>query len=334
MRYVRSKTAMISTLCQNRRAKREGPVRWKKGVAVACSLVLFPVSLFAESSGTKLGILTTNPGVSMADAVASIGQVTFRDCPDACPEMVVVPQGSFAMGSPAKKREALNSELGEFFANEGPRKVVTIAKPFAVGVFEVTWAQWGECVAEGACNGAAPEATGGDNGWGKGKHPVIEVSWHHAKTYTAWLSEKTGYKYRLLTEAEWEYAARAKSQTNFSWGEKVDRAKANCNGCGSKWDNHQTAEVGEFPPNDFGIYDMHGNVAEWVEDCWEDSYESLPSDGSARTKDKCLLRVVRGGAWNLRPMYLRSAARDCYHPGDQLNTVGFRVARTISTEND
>lgn len=324
---------MTFALFRNQCAKGEVLVRWK-GMAAACLVTLLSGSPVAANSGSKLGILTTNQNVSMADAVATTWPSTFRDCPDGCPEMVVVPQGSFAMGSPASKRQALNRELGEFFANEGPRKVVTIAKPFAVGVFEVTWAQWDKCVAEGACDGAAPEATGGDNGWGKGKRPVIEVSWHHAKAYAAWLSEKTGYKYRLLTEAEWEYAARARSQTDFSWGENVGVAKANCNGCRSRWDNVQAAEVGKFPPNDFGIHDMHGNVAEWVEDCWEDNYESLPSDGSARTKGKCMLRVVRGGAWNLRPMYLRSAARDCYHPDDQLNTVGFRVARTISTVNN
>lgn len=270
----------------------------------------------------------------MVDTIETAAPATFRDCPDVCPEMVVVPKGRFTMGSPARKREALNNELGQFFANEGPRHEVTIAKPFAVGIYEVTWAQWGECVAAGGCDGGAPEATGGDNGWGKGHHPVIEVSWYHAKAYTRWLSQKTGYKYRLLTEAEWEYAARAKSQTNFSWGEGVGIARANCNGCGSDWDNRQTTEVGTFPANEFGLYDMHGNIAEWVEDCWEENYDTLATDGAARTKDTCLLRVVRGGSWNLRPTYLRSAARDCYQPRDQLNTVGFRVARTISTENN
>lgn len=243
--------------------------------------------------------------------------------------MVVVPAGRFVMGSSENKRSRYTGKLDDFFANEGPLQRITIAEPFAVGAYEVTWSEWQVCVEAGACDGAAPEATGGDNDWGKDRRPAIEVSWHHAQAYVHWLSRKTGHEYRLLTEAEWEHAARAQTQTNFAWGNDVGVKNANCNGCGSRWDNQKTAPVGSFKPNPFGIYDMHGNVREWVEDCWSGSHKGLSPDGTARTEPDCMLRVVRGGAWNLGPMYLRSAARDCYYPGDQLNTVGFRVARTL-----
>src|SRR5690606_24148227 len=105
---------------------------------------------------------------------------------------------------------------------------------------------------------------------------------HHAQSYLSWLSRKTGHEYRLLTEAEWEYAARAQSQTDFAWGNEIGVGTANCDGCGSTWDNQQTAPVGSFRPNAFGLHDMHGNVSEWVEDCWFEDYENLPADGKAR----------------------------------------------------
>lgn len=291
----------------------------------AHSTVLAGTSLAGEAAAPSLQALN-DPAAS---ARPSNTIETFRDCPDLCPEMVVVQAGSFVMGSSELKRIPLTGKLDDFFASEGPPQEVSISKPFAVGIYEVTWAEWEACVEAGACDGASPEATGGDNGWGKGRHPVIEVSWQHAQEYLRWLSKKTGYEYRLLTEAEWEYAARAKTQTHFAWGNDVGTEKANCNGCGSFWDNRMTAPVGSFEPNSFGIYDMHGNVREWVEDCWTDSHEGLPPDGSARTRPDCMLHVVRGGAWNLQPMYVRSSARDCYHPKDQLNTVGFRVARSV-----
>ena len=178
----------------------------------------------------------------------------FRDCNDGCPDMVVVPAGSFMMGS---------DEFGR-----APQHRVTIRKPFGVGKFEVTFAEWEACVAGRGCS-YNPD----DNRWGRGKHPVTSVSWDDAKQYVAWLSRKTGKTYRLLTEAEWEYAARAGSTTLYSWGDDIGRGNAHCSGCGSPFDENRPAPVGSFKPNAFGLYDMHGNVWEWVEDCREMDYD-------------------------------------------------------------
>ena len=160
--------------------------------------------------------------------------------------------------------------------------------------FEVTFDEWDACVAYGDCD---PRVS--DSGWGRGRQPVINVTWDDAKRYVAWLSRMTGKPYRLLTEAEWEYAARAGTQTAYSWGDEIGKGNANCDGCGSQWDNKQTAPVGSFAANAFGLYDMHGNVWEWVEDCFHDNYEGAPDDGSAWTADgDCNSRVLRGGSWS------------------------------------
>jgi len=149
------------------------------------------------------------------------------------------------------------------YSDERPPHQVTFAKPFAVGKYAITFAEWDACVAAGGCGGYRLE----DRGWGRANRPVIDVSWEDAKSYAAWLSTKTGKPYRLLSEAEWEYAARAGSTTRYFWGDEIGRNRANCNGCGSQWDNQQTAPTGSFAPNAFGLYDMHGNVWQWVEDC-------------------------------------------------------------------
>jgi len=225
----------------------------------------------------------------------------------ACPELVVVPAGSFQMGS----------ESGGL--DERPVHRVTIAKPFAVGKFEVTFAEWDACVAAQGCQHRAE-----DRGWGRDSRPVLNVSWSDAQGYVAWLSRLTGQRYRLLTEAEWEYAARGGSAT-----EVQGRGNANCDGCGSEWDNKQTAPVGRFKPNGFGLYDMLGNVWEWTEDCWNDSYGGAPSDGSAWTTRNCPVRVLRGGSWFNVPWYARSANRNRSSPSVRIFYVGFRVARTL-----
>ena len=210
----------------------------------------------------------------------------FRDCPE-CPEMVVVPAGSFTMGSPS-------SEKGRY-DGEGPQHRVTIPEPFAVGKYEVTFAEWDACVAAGGCYGHRLY----DPGWGRGQRPVIVVSWEDAKAYVGWLSRKTGERYRLLSEAEWEYAARAGTRTRYHWGHSIGRNQANCDGCGSRWDDEKTAPVGSFPANGFGLHDVHGNVWEWVEDCWHGSYAGAPTDGRAwATGGDCERRVLRGGSWN------------------------------------
>ncbi len=221
-----------------------------------------------------------------ADAAAAMhpGRV-FRDCNDGCPEMVVLPAGTFMMGEGSSQRRT------------------SIAQPFAVGKFEVTFAEWEACVAGGSCTSNKNPS---DRGWGKGRRPVINVSWNDAKEYVAWLSRKTGQTYRLLTEAEWEYAARAGTTTAYWWGDKFDGSKANNNGS-------QTVPVGQFAANAFGLHDMHGNVWEWC----EDAYDS-PS---------C---VVRGGSWLDNPDGLRSSNRLWYAPDYRDSYIGFRVARVLS----
>ncbi len=167
----------------------------------------------------------------------------------------------------------------------------------------------------------------GDAGWGRGNQPVINVSWNDAQDYVKWLKEKTKKDYRLLTEAEWEYVARAGSTTAYWWGDAVGRGNANCDGCGSQWDGKQAAPVGRFAANPFGLYDTAGNVWEWVEDCYHGSYDGAPKDGSAWKNGNDCQRVLRGGSWNDGPGCVRSANRIRVGPDNRINYVGFRVAR-------
>ncbi|MEM9740507.1 MAG: SUMF1/EgtB/PvdO family nonheme iron enzyme [Pseudomonadota bacterium] len=252
----------------------------------------------------------------------------FRDC-DECPEMVVIPSGSFVIGSPS-------SEAGRQ-DDEGPLRTVQIGYELAVGKYEVTWAEWEACVADGGCDNAGPLGAGGDNGWGRGSRPVIRVSWEDAQAYVLWLSRKTGERYRLLSEAEWEYAARGVTTptaafTRFSWGDgdpTCSRGARNgavfipCEGS-------ETEPVGFSAANAFGLHDLHGNVWEWTQDCYQDSYSGAPTDGSARLVSGCSQRVLRGGSWVSNPIRLRSANRSRYLPSNRGVDVGFRVARTLS----
>ncbi len=258
------------------------------------------------------------PHVLTADAERALKpKDSFRECAKDCPEMVVVPPGSFMMGSPA-------DEMGRH-DNEGPQHRIVFDKPLAVSKFEVTFDDWDACVAYGDCD---PRVS--DNNMGRERRPVINVTWDDAQRYIAWLSRMTGKNYRLLSEAEWEYAARAGSATAYSWGNDIGKDNANCNGCGSQWDNRQTAPVGSFAANVFGLYAMHGNVWEWVEDCYADNYNEAPTDGSARTRGDCTRRVVRGGSWVDFPQILRSAFRIGFATGNRGNDLGFRVGRTIT----
>jgi len=161
--------------------------------------------------------------------------------------------------------------------------------------------------------------------------PAINVSWVDAKQYVGWLSKLTGKEYRFLTEAEWEYAARAGADTRYSWGYDLGKGNANCDGCGSQWDLQQTAPVGSFSPNRLGLYDMHGNVWEWVEDSWHENYHVAPTDGSAwiRGSDPSF-RVVRGGSWRNESELVRAAVRVRRNADVRFDTLGFRVARTIT----
>ena len=282
---------------------------------------------------------------------------SFRECApmrqdqDYCPDMVVVPAGTFEMGSlVADGQRAVTGEIPSAtfdepavridrnsHTKESPHHQVTIAKPFAVSKFELTFAEWDVCVAAGGCNGYRPS----DASWGRGERPVIYVSWEDAQQYVAWLSKVTGKTYRLLTEAEYEYTARAGTTTEYPWGDNIGTNNAHCLGCGSEWDNHQqtapvgsfTANgfVGSFAPNKFGLYDMVGNVWEWVEDCYHLNYQGAPGDGSAWTASgTCSNHVVRGGSWNNSPANLRSAARDWTSPVNRSYHLGFRVARTLT----
>jgi formylglycine-generating enzyme required for sulfatase activity len=241
---------------------------------------------------------------------------SFKECATDCPEMIVVPAGSFTMGGPT--------------AEQQPQHPVTIAKPFAVAIYETTFADWDACVTGGGCNGYKPNDLSG-----RGQQPVIDVSWEDAQQYVAWLSEVTGKTYRLLSEAEYEYAARAGTTTTYPWGDDIKlngQAMANCDGCGSKWDNRLTAPVGSFPPNKFGLYDMVGNVWEWTEDCVHNAYNGAPADGSAWiARGACGRRVLRGGSWDLPLDTLRSAYRGSNSSTARLMAFGFRVGRTLLT---
>jgi formylglycine-generating enzyme required for sulfatase activity len=242
----------------------------------------------------------------------------FKECATDkdCPEMIVIPAGDFMMGSPEK-------EPGRSPA-EGPQHKVTIAKPFAVSKFDVTFADWDACVAVGGC----PQVS--DSGMGRGTKPVINITWDEAQLYVAWVSRMTGKPYRLLTEAEWEYAARAGTTTAYAWGDEIGKGNANCNECGSQWDNRETSPVGSFKPNAFGLYDMTGNVWQWVQDCVQADYGGAPSDGSARTVGDCSGRGARGGSWGYGPQYLRSADRFRYSTVIRGYYIGFRLARTLN----
>ena len=249
---------------------------------------------------------------------ASRALTEFRDCDD-CPTMVVVPAGEFTMGAPA-------SELG----GEAQHRV-RIETPFAVSKFEITFAEWDACVAAGGCRGYRP----GDEGWGRGSSPAMNISWEDAKAYAAWLSAKTGKTYRLLSEAEWEYAARAGSIAAYPYADGLSPTKANydasTDGTGPSDVNRQrTVPVGSFLPNAFGLYEMQGNVSEWVEDCWNEEYTAAaPTDGSAWVKGDCKGHVVRGGSWEDSATELRSAARTGGAKDDRFYTDGVRIARSL-----
>lgn len=289
----------------------------------------------------------------------------FRDCAE-CPEMVVVPAGDFTMGSPA-------SEPGRY-DEEGPQRRVHI-RQFAAGKFHVTRGQWAAFVSaanlgiSGGCAwsglpGAKEDEANASASWRNlgfaqnDSHPVVCVTWNDARGYVRWLSNRTGRHYRLLTEAEWEYAARAGTTTPYPWGSSASHQQANygaeacCSGLASgrdQWVN--TSPVGSFPPNAFGLHDMHGNVMQWVQDCFASSYAGLPTDGSAYEvvvtlnlsgdlsrmtgTTSCSFRMLRGGDWGNPPAMIRSAARNfAPPPGSTLHNyrssgVGFRVARAI-----
>lgn len=287
--------------------------RWIASVGAASGLlVLGAVGGFMLWTGT-VG-LTTEAGLM---ALASrLGLTGFAGFP--VPEMVEIPAGSFLMGS---------KETGWDHSDEGPQRLVTIGA-FRIGKYEVTFEQYDAFVQ------ATARRPPDDHGWGRGPMPVVDVSWDDAQAYAEWLSLMIGERYRLPTEAEWEYAARAGTDSHYWWGDEVGEGRANCETCGSRWDNEQTAPVGSFEANPFGLYDTAGNVHEWVQDCYG-RYMDAPDDGSARERPDCRDRLLRGGSWRTFAGGLWSTWRN--HIGlnqDPATTrnddSGFRLAQDAS----
>ena len=231
------------------------------------------------------------------------------------PQMVVVPEGRFRMGCQSGV-DCRESEM--------PVHEVRVDHAFAIGALEVTFAEWDACAWAGGCLGHPF-----DGGWGRNDRPVINVSWSDAQSYVAWLSTASGQSYRLPSEAEWEYAARAGTTTRYSWGDEAGFSRANCDGCGSPWDDRQTAPGRTFEANAWGLHNMHGNVWEWVYDCWNDNYDGAPADGSEWLAGQCLQRVYRGGAWDMSPAGLRAAYRGRAATTHRVHSLGFRVARAL-----
>ena len=271
-----------------------------------------PFAVLTPLSGALLHLALT-PAAAGAQTPA-VGQV-FKDCETGCPEMVVVPAGSFMMGSPS-------SEAGRG-DNEGPVRRVAIPRPFAVGRYEVTYDEWDACIRDGGCEPAGG-LVANDQGWGRGRRPVIEVNQDSAEAFTAWLSARTGKGYRLLTEAEWEYSARAGTSTPYSTGDTITTEQANF---GSTWEGN-TREVGAYPPNAFGLHDMHGNVDEWAGGCGARQASEDVGPGDRSISQACA-PILRGGGWNSYEGGLRSAYRNPMVAGYSHDSSGFRVAREL-----
>jgi formylglycine-generating enzyme required for sulfatase activity len=293
-----------------------------------------------EQEGRRLAALTPAPEPAATLAlVAPVGPLPaeleralkpkdgFKEC-DNCPAMIAVPAGSFLMGSPVGEPQRSS--------DEGPQQEIAIPKMFAVGRSEVSFEEWFACVAEGGCNAYRP----GDYGWGAGKRPVINVSWTDAKAYVKWLSAKTGSTYRLLSESEREYVARGCASpscpsTPFWFGKEIAPTRANYDwrysydGSAKAQPPRRTVATDASEPNPFGLLHVHGNVWEWVEDCWNASLAGLPKDGAPRVTGDCKSHVLRGGAWSTEPKDLRSAKRYWEPEGERRAEIGFRVARTL-----
>ncbi len=261
----------------------------------ACRIILILGALF----------LFAGPAMSAAPGEK------FSDCAT-CPELVVVPAGAFTMGRDGK------------FANEGPAHDVTIERPFAIGVYEVTFDNWQACIDAGGC-ARMPD----DHKWGRGRRPVINVTWQDARTYLAWLSEKTGQHYRLPSEAEWEYAARAGTTTDYWWGDQIGENLGNCRDCKSQWSAQGSAPVGSFAANPFGLFDVHGNIWEMTQDCWNETHAGVPVDGTARNTGDCQYRVMRSGSWYYFSKNSRSSWRFRNDARIKSYGVGFRVVREM-----
>jgi formylglycine-generating enzyme required for sulfatase activity len=245
----------------------------------------------------------------------------FRDIYELwCPDLVVIPPGEFMMGSTEAERQWAvgHGASRDWIHVEKPQHRVRIEAPLAVGRYAVTFEEYDRFA------DATTREKPRDEGWGRGRRPVINVSWEDAKVYVDWLSNETGQPYRLLSEAEWEYAARAGTMTRHWWGDGITSENANFNG-----NVGRTSETGTYPLNPWGLYETNGNVWEWGEDCWNEDYEGAPDDGSAWTSGDCYQRIIRGGSWKSKPGILRAAYRNRHKAGDRENNIGFRVVRTL-----
>ena len=258
-------------------------------------------------------VMCGHPLSAAAEPALKPGQ-EFRECEEGCPAMIVVPAGQFMMGLEEGAHTNKN--------NERPQHKVVLAKPFAVGKFEVTFAEWGMCVAAGNCEQVA------DSSRSSGSQPVTDISWDNAQRFVAWLARLTGKPYRLLTEAEWEYAARAGTTTRYSFGDDISVLDEYAwDAENSEWSSHS---VGEKKPNGFGLYDVHGNVDEWVEDRYHKTYQGAPADGSAWNQGGDYGRVIRGGSWGDFYDDLTSTVREGRDEDFRIDYGGFRVARTLN----
>ncbi len=289
--------------------------------ALAGAVYMAPTAYraFQDLSGAQSQVSAATPQeaeqddayLEAASAVAPAHQAgdILRDCEN-CPEMVVLTGGLFVMGSPADERGRR--------ADEGPQREVSLA-PFALSRTEVTFAQWDACLADGGCNGYSPS----DGGHGRGDRPVTNVSWDDAQAYIAWLNGRAGEEiYRLASESEWEYAARAGGVTPYAFGATVTATQAT-------YRVRATTAVAAYDANAFGLHDMHGNVAEWVADCYSPNYDLAPIDGAAVEAETCTRRVHRGGGYADQAPALRAAARQPAQPNLRSPSVGFRIARAL-----
>ena len=278
----------------------------------ALYIELYPQGRFVQLARIRLQALTgggtATPQAAISTTPIPTGVNGFRDCPE-CPLMVTISAGRFMMGSAQR-------------ADEQPVREVQIANDFGLGVYPVTVGEWRHCVAANACRLPVNPELADDL-------PMHGVSWYDTQQYIDWLNAHTGGGYRLPTEAEWEYAARAGTSTDFWWGNELGSGLANCQGCGSPWDNQQPAPVGSFAANPWGLHDIHGNIWEWTADCWRDHYRNAPSDGRAYTERQCVDGVQRGGAYRLEAEYMRTSRRFRYDRDVRFVLNGFRVAKTL-----
>jgi formylglycine-generating enzyme required for sulfatase activity len=267
------------------------------------------LALRVNHSGKRsrfLSVLRVNP--------ADLIQDSMRDGSPG-PQMIAVGGGSFSRGD----------LQGDGDDDEKPPVRIRLA-PYAIGIYEVTFREYDQF-----CDDTGRRKPD-DQQWGRGSRPVVNVSWEDARAYTEWLSRRTGQPYRLPTDAEWEYAARAGTGSRYWWGNEAEPHRANCAECNSLWDGEKSAPIGRFPANPFGLHDTAGNVFEWVEDCWVDNFAEVSEDGKPPQQEECGKRVIRGGAWSFPFKEIRSANRWRDFPSRSSDDTGFRVVRELADE--